>query len=210
MTPPTPHHRGFTLIEILAVIAVIAILVAMTIPLTTGATDSRRVSAEADSLTSQIAYAQLLAASSGQPVEVRYYLQPITETDDTSYVRGSQIMVTNTEGIFQPDGRIRKLEGKVIIHPSAEFSSIIGGEPNPPDPNASDVGNGLAEELEYHALRILPSGATTLGQGGTMNHWTLTLVNWNPVMSETELPDDFVTLQVDPFTTKLRRYEPGH
>ena len=70
------------------------------------------------------------------------------------------------------------------------------------------MGNRLAEDLSYQAIRFLPDGSTNLGRGAN-NHWTLTLVNWNPNFQPNELPSDFVTLQIDPFTSKVRRYEPG-
>lgn len=201
--------RGFTLVEILIVIGIVLILVALTIPLLSGIGESKQVSSEADNVSSQISYAQLLAKSSNRPVELRFYLKPVTETQTKEYVRASQVMVTDADGLFQPDGRIRDLAGKVIIHPSPEFSSITGGQPLSPDPNAQSQNNKVAQDLEYHAIRFMPNGSTNLGKSGTNQHWTLTFINWSPVINESELPSDFVTIQVDPFTSQLRRYEPG-
>lgn len=210
MTSPTRRSRlGFTLTEILMVIAIIGILVSITIPLASSMPASKELSSEADNLASRINYCRLLAVSSGRPVELRFYLQPVIEVRDDEFYRATQVLTTDAEGLFQPEGRIQTFSGKVMLSPNDEFSSILAGEPESPDPNAAASGNKLARNLSYKALRFLPEGSVSLGRGAN-KHWTLTFINWEPNMTESELPPDFVTLQVDPFAAKVRRYEPGH
>ena len=191
------------------VIAIIGILISITIPLTSSLPASKELSSEADNLTSRINYCRLLAVSSGRPVELRFYLQPVLQVRDDEFYRATQVLTTDAEGIFQPEGRIQAFSGKVILSLNDEFSSILAGEPEAPDPNAASTGNKLARNLRYKPLRFLPEGSVALGRGAD-KHWTLTFLNWEPNMKEAELPPDFVTLQVDPFTAKVRRYEPGH
>jgi uncharacterized protein (TIGR02596 family) len=190
------------------VVAIIGILVSLTIPMTSSVPESKQISSEADTLASRINYCRLLAVSSGKPVELRFYRQPVVEVRDEEFYRSTQVLTTDAEGRFIPEGRIQAFSGKVILSPNDEFSSILAGEPESPDPNAKAVGNKLATDLSYKAIRFLPSGATALGRGAD-EHWTLTLMNWSPNMSPSELPSDFATLQVDAHTSQVRRYEPG-
>ena len=202
------RHRGFTLTEVLMVVAIIGILISLTIPMTSSMPESKQISAEADNLASRINYCRLLAVSSGKPVELRFYRKPVIEVRDDEFYRATQVLTTDAEGRFIPEGRIQTFSGKVILSPNDEFSSILAGDAESPDPNASDVGNRAARDLSYQALRFLPEGSTALGRGADQ-HWTLTLMNWTPNMSESELPADFVTLKVDAFNASVRRYEPG-
>ncbi|NNM30386.1 MAG: prepilin-type N-terminal cleavage/methylation domain-containing protein, partial [Akkermansiaceae bacterium] len=66
---------GFTLVEILTVLAVIAIMISLAAPLIGDYPEGRELASEADNVESQMAYARLIAVSSGAPVELRFYLE---------------------------------------------------------------------------------------------------------------------------------------
>ena len=202
------------------VVAIIGIMIAIAVPLVGGYPESRQLSAEADNIESQIAYARLVAVSSGKPVELRFYLAPVVETrsmGSDEYYRSSQVLIRDEQGRYRPDGRAQKFGGKTIVLDDPTYSSIMASEPQPPDPNATAVQNRAVARRSYQAIRFLPDGSTNLGRGGD-EYWTLTLVNWDPSLSSSgsaprlgpgEKFPNFVTIQIDPFTAKIRRYEPG-
>ena len=62
------RHKGFTLIELMFTLLIVAISVSLAIPSYQAFREKRKLTAAAEDITSYVAYAQSLAIKKGQPV----------------------------------------------------------------------------------------------------------------------------------------------
>ncbi|MGE9267494.1 MAG: Verru_Chthon cassette protein D, partial [Verrucomicrobiales bacterium] len=202
------HYRAFSLIELLAVITVIGILMAIAIPIVTNQPTSARISGDADTLQSQLAYARTLAVANGQATEIRFYRRPLPGLDGRDEVfRSYQILQYDEDNdYFVPDGRIQDLEGDNLILDDATYSSLAeSSRIQSADPNAMATGNRAAHGLDYFAIHFNPDGSTSLGKGGG-DLWFLTIADFRESENSSDDPAaNFVTLQIDPHNGTLRR-----
>ena len=107
------NKKGFTLIEMLVVIAIIAILVAIIIPTVSNATEKAKESADAANIRS-------IAAE----MQIKYLTADTPAADSTTYTltqTGNWEHVTNIMGVTPPTGT------SVTIAISADGELTIGG-----------------------------------------------------------------------------------
>ena len=211
-----PCRAAFSLIELMAVIAIAIILMALVIPNLSSVNPARQLSEQAGVLQSDLSMARRLAISRNMPVEMRFYRTDSTDTPalKDSYVayqilaqRGDDIGGP-TAGKFVPETPIRALPGRVMVHKNPTYTTLAKPDRvQPADPDAQDSGNSRAAGLPYFAVRFLPNGSTQLGKKAA-EPWSITLQLWTPA-DETTLANNFITLVVDPFNGKISRYQPG-
>lgn len=77
------NKKGFTLVEMLVVIAIIAVLVSIVIPTITDSTEKAREAADAANIRGKIAQVTAEAMTTGAPADDEY---TITQTDTWDYV----------------------------------------------------------------------------------------------------------------------------
>lgn len=128
-------ERGFTLIDMLAVIAVVGIVSAITVPMLTGSMDRMRLGQEAREVEREIQIAKSRAVSTGRPIRIRFNCPVagqyrITEVIGTRSVPVSQDSASNRcdplvypypasdmDPLTRPnhDGPVRQLSGDVVF-----------------------------------------------------------------------------------------------
>ena len=231
----TVCRRGFSLIEMLVVVAIIVMLLALATPALTRALQSSRLSAAGEALLGSIAEAQQAAFSSNTPVELRFFTF-IEDVDQAptghsyqlfkitaaSQGGGGQAVVKET---VAPMGNLVRLPEGIIIPTDSALSGAFydknGSSTSFPDTKAnSQVGYSGVSSANYNALRFMPDG-TCRAVGSTVNGMAaLTFQNLQEcfltitygsgtAVTLANLPKNFFTIQIDPYTGKPRSYKPG-
>lgn len=205
-TTTTNQRIGFSLIEVLAVLGILAILVAGATPPIINAIKANRLTTAADLLVGKLNEAQTLAVTFSSDVEIRFY-----DADNSSH----ELAATRTDGVqvfhladpsdakvelpsdgFVAAGLPEKLPEGIAINRTETLSNIW---------NLRSGNRDRSEETPYAAIRFFPDGTTNLQETGI---WHLTLVEDRLKQSE-NLPPNFATIQIDPVTGWLEVYRPN-
>ena len=229
-TAHAPASRAFSLVELLVVIAVIAIVAGFAVPAVTTMLRGSQLTQGSQMVVDQIALARQTALSKNRSIEVRFYKYADPETPgemgkkaDDGVFRAIQTFEILDNGKALPINTIQRLPTNVLIN-EAKNSTLINelrdtnGKftvPTDSDPEIPDT--DVKREYVYVALRFLPDGSTNLPPAAKDNDsWYITIhgMNVKKANGETDgstsiLPDNFFTLQIDPITGSTRSYRPN-
>lgn len=228
-------RRGFSLIEMLVVVTIIVMLLALATPALTRTMQSSQLAAAGEALLGAIAEAQQAATATNTPVEMRFFsfkdsLDQVAMYHSyqlfkiTTQSNGGGAGAAVTEAVVPLENLVRLPDSIIIpmdITLSNAFYDNNGINISLPDTKAgSQVGYSGVSQANYCAIRFLPDGtcrtvgatnngvATMTFQYLAKNFITLTFGSGSAV-TLSNLPGNFVTIQIDPYTGKARSYKPG-
>lgn len=212
-------RKGFSLVEMLIVLTVLGILFAISAPNLFTMMQATSLSSEGSFLRNQLTQAQQLALSQNTDVEVRFFkMADESAAELVEEYRGFQYFQYNASGELIPVSKFYRIRPPVII--SEDFSTLLKTKSNT-DSSSQEYGfmaptkgqyiipTGNAEvSADYVAFRFRPDGSTDLpGKAGTTDTWYLTLLQGGTA-GVSRLPDNYFTIQVDPFNGRLGVYRP--
>ncbi len=205
---------GFTLIELMVVVGVIALVTAAIAPMVFGTMTSTRITSAGETLASQIALGHQLAVSGNQEVEVRFYeYEEATSPGSGKAFRAVAMVRAST--VFGTTGAGGGL-GQLLTDPFYMPSGIVIGNNaklSPPlsrlSPEADKEGIiKKARSATYRAFHFYPNGSTDLNQHGLVANQCYFTLGEERIISNGDVPKNFYAVQVDPYTGRTATYRP--
>jgi uncharacterized protein (TIGR02596 family) len=193
--------RGFSLVELLVVVALLAMLMTMLVPAVGSMNTARLLTAAGSSLEGGLTLARENALVRRAPVEVRLYSYAVPGS--TAAYRAMQAFIMNDQGEYStPVGKMIPLPTGIIISSNAAYSTLMADASGSATFTNADpiprIGTYTAR-----AFRFLPNGQTTLSNSTPFPFLTLHSERLsNPASG------NFYTIQIDPLNGKLRNYRP--
>jgi len=199
---------AFTLVEMLAVLAIIATLMVFVAPAVLSSFQSARLTQATQMVLDQLSVARQLATSRNRVVEVRFYrlINPDAGLSDPT-LSALQSFELADDGTATPLGKVSWLPGGVICDSGATLSPLFAQDRlkswTPPDPKIALP--RVETAYDAWAIRLRPDGTTDLPTGSS---WFLTLHAGNRGDKQSALPADFSLVQIDPWTGQSLLYRP--
>lgn len=204
-----PARRGFSLIELLTVVAIIALMAALVVPAISGISRSYQMTAAGHAVLNHLVQARQIAITRGYPVQVRFYKLPGYMEANSATPSTYRAMQTFIEGDPVVSGGTTTVPVSAISKPLF-FNSpveILAGQSSlltlPATTSPQETLPGFGKNYNYVSFRFKPSGQTDL----TATASGLTLALSTDVKGGT-LPPNFRALEIDPVSGAVRDYAP--
>ncbi|TDU67199.1 uncharacterized protein (TIGR02596 family) [Prosthecobacter fusiformis] len=206
--PPARRRRqGFTLIEILAVLTLVAVLMSLTANVANDVVEANQISQAGEMVSDELKLARHTAQVRDRVVEVRFYKSTAPnsfgESPGVSAVQAFIFDQDNAEA--RPVREVRRLPSAVKISEDATLSTLITDARIKTDWKEGDEQKPLPDAgTDYTAYRVrfLPDGSTDLD---AQQEWFLTVHSRNARQSP---PANYVTVQVKPTRGTVRSFTP--
>ncbi len=224
-------RRAFSLLELLVVMAIIAIIAALTLPAFNNLGRAQSLSSAGSNLLDQFALARQTAVAQNRVVEVRFYkrrenpAQPASESVNPERFRSFRTMIYE-EPVRDATGNfvtmaialttMQDLPTRVVISEEQVFSTLIFPYTNtaPPRPLLRENISDAERDVTYQVVRFRANGGTDLGVNGTPDgdKWFLTIKSDNDPKVGTGTSarpaNNFFTIMLDSVSGRARAYRP--
>lgn len=208
--------QGFTLIEMMVVVAMIALIVAAVAPMVFSTLISTRLSSAGETLAGQISLAHQIAVSRNMAVEVRFYeFEDPEAPGSTSAFRALSIMQASETGTRAELGKqltdTYYLPSGIAIGNTAALSPILASQNIRSEADREKIIK-RSPNARYKAFQIRGDGTTNLEQlmqnEYRPNMSYLTLAEDRAVKDAQAVPKNFYAVQIDPATGRTTSYRP--
>lgn len=218
-------RRGFTLVEVLVVLALIAMLLFFTVPGLRDVLRGNKLTATADQLIGDLTLARQTAVKESVPIEFRFYryFDPQAREERFAAYQCFRLVQDLNNPSKYTEKRIAKpvfekvkpIAAGVVVLDSEQWSPLLKGPGQDLDKRERVKGlvpGEMDTEARYISFIITAEGETNLDRSGA-KQWFFTLVNESEYQAAPDpaalRPKNFITLQLDPFTANVRRYQPN-
>jgi len=230
------RSAGFSLIELLVVVTIIVLVMALSTPALTRTMQAGKLSSAGDSLLGFISQAQQYANTYNVPVEIRFFKfttemdVPGVRQDFRAYMMFKVTTGALTQGstlteTFVPMGALTRLPESITLVADPDLSPLFPSANSLKDTkNGTTPGYAGVSGASYNAIRFMPDGTFRIpgaATGGTSGLTTITFAqditnshltlasDAGAAITKSNLPKNFYTIQIDPFSGKARTYRPG-
>jgi len=193
------RRRGFTLLEIMAVMAVIAIVIAMSVPTLKKAALGTALTRAGQLLSDQFQLARQEATGRNRDVQVRL----IWIDSQTPGYRAVQLWASSltNASTYEPISKMVMLPPETLISSNAQLSPLLANA-TIPETTGNIPGRG---ETKYCGYRFRAGGQTDLPFNAT-NTFVTVIQNQDVLAAAT--PKNFFVVQVDPVNGRTRTFRP--
>lgn len=193
---------GFSLIELLVVMAIIGILMALVVPSLGSVLESGRLTQALTLLNGQLNLARQNAVALNEPVFFR-----MIRKDASSPFDRIQLVTVDSSGRASPLGRVAVFPTQTAIARDTTLSSLMAPDSTGERP-ASAVNDpalpGLGTTYRYVQFSFRPRGSMAVN---IQNCWFLTVLAARHENDST-LPPNYAVLQIDPINGGIQVYRP--
>jgi len=209
---------GFSLVELLVVLVIIAIVSAFAIPAIMGALQSSSLTSAGDEVSAMLSLARQHAMARNRQVEVRWYqfADPsfpgeVAGSPATGHFRAVQAFEINESGTAVEFTKMQRLPAGIIMDAGTTLSSLFGSTFATSSPQTTSI--PLAGTLyNYCAFRFLNDGSTnitTIGAGSAVGPpWFITLHSLNYGDNLAAPPKNYATMDIDPTNGSATIFRP--
>lgn len=207
-------RHAFTLIELLAVVAVIGIIAALVMPSVTSINRAQSITSGAASLIDELATARQTALAQNRVVEVRFYKRtenPGLEDGSTAKFRSFNTVIYDEQvRTSRPLTAIQTLPARVVVLDDEQFSTLMRPYTSTVPPRTLRQETLPEGKVDYQAIRFRPTGGTDLSPAGAPNDdkWFLSVASENDAVVDGKPGRNFATLMLDPVAGRVRTFRP--
>lgn len=190
---------GFSLIELLAVIAVMATITALTVQGIGSALNGMKITSATQTLVDEIQVARATSLARNAPVEV-WFLKI------DGRFKSVRSLIVNADSKTTWISRARLLPEGIVIAANAIFSNVIGSQTIGTPPDSRPGTEGVR-------LRIFPSGklelvdALAIGPNQQLFLTIASAAGFDPDTGST-LPRNFATVEINPLNSRITTHRP--
>jgi uncharacterized protein (TIGR02596 family) len=197
--PPPRRWSSFSLVELLVVMAIIAILVAMAVPAMRSMLDSDNLSTGAQAVADQVNLARQISSSRNTTVELRFFRM---SGDTTGGCTAVQLGTNSTAGLWQSVAHLVRMPQNITISTNTTLSPAFTGNAGTLMTNA-----GVTYNATYYPYEFRPSGIVTPVENMT-NYCFMVLYARNSSASSITALTNYAIVQVNPVTSTPMVFRP--
>lgn len=201
---------GFSLVELLTVVAIISVMAASTVPALRGTMEGASLAGAGEVLTSCITLARQTAISRNLPVELRIYRHDSGNGEAFRLI--GLVIPSSASGRSQDEwiSSAKALPGHVVIDETGKYSTILSeagtdASAAPWSGTESADAPGILKNKNYVGFQFRPDGSTSLSSDQA---WCLSLKHPNSQPVADRPAANFVSIVVDSTTGRTLAYQP--
>lgn len=233
------QRKAFTLVELLAVMAIIALVAAFVVPAFTHMSRGRDLADAASQLANEINFTQQLAIKNNQPAQIIFFSYKNSANADTAaHFQAYQVWSQDENGNFQPETKVIPFPVGIRLSGDQLYTTVLKNTPatqpldnklksllrvpgtptgttwTPATPSGSGSGGNGATST-YFQITFHSDGSTDLNPDtSAVGAWSLSVYPTNSPKPASNLQgkepaSDFITLVIDSLNGTIRSFQPG-
>ncbi len=194
-----PAAGGFSLIELLVVVAIISLLAVLAMPSLSSALTASKLNSASQMVADSIALARQEAVTKDRDVQVRFYKITTGPFQGWRALQVIRVEQTSSGSTLVPVTKVTTLPDGMIVSPAATLSPLLTADSTV----QGTVNLPIYGNTSYSGFYFLPSGSIENVLNSGNNFLTL-----QSVTATGSPPPNYSAIQINPVTGKVTTYRP--
>jgi uncharacterized protein (TIGR02596 family) len=217
--PQQSPSRGFSMIEILVVVAIMAILMVMSAPTMSAAFKGSKLSQATSDVSNFLHLAHQTAIKENKPVEVRFYkfTNPEAPIKNEALFQGYRMFIMKQkyettggdEDVIEAvaEGPVKRMPNGTYMTDAGEMSTLLGNVvTSESEEGVRGLIAGQRIKAEYRSFVFRPDGTANLPVD---SKWFVTVISMEEKQKNREQkPDNYSCLMINPANGEIRPFSP--